>query len=105
MGMHQCCLLRRGAWSSFEVKIGITEKGEVVTYLRFIANFSKIVKPITSLTERKQKESETKTSKSNVHDYPVKILATSSETSKVENAPAEMLRDLDQQMEKRTDDG
>ncbi|GJU06197.1 RNA-directed DNA polymerase, eukaryota, reverse transcriptase zinc-binding domain protein [Tanacetum coccineum] len=30
-----------------------------------------------------------------------KILATSSETSKVENTPAEMLRDLDQQMEKR----
>ncbi|GJR67699.1 putative reverse transcriptase domain-containing protein [Tanacetum coccineum] len=34
-----------------------------------------------------------------------KILATSSETSKVENAPAEMLRDLDQKMEKRADDG
>ncbi|GKC97539.1 hypothetical protein Tco_1167814 [Tanacetum coccineum] len=34
-----------------------------------------------------------------------KILATSSETSKVENAPAEMLRNLDQQMEKRADDG
>ncbi|GJW98989.1 hypothetical protein Tco_0180797 [Tanacetum coccineum] len=34
-----------------------------------------------------------------------KILATSSETSKVENAPAEMLRDLDQQMEKREDNG
>ncbi|GJT54233.1 putative reverse transcriptase domain-containing protein [Tanacetum coccineum] len=34
-----------------------------------------------------------------------KILATPSETSKVENAPAEMLRDLDQQMEKRVDDG
>ncbi|GJS29753.1 hypothetical protein Tco_0490373 [Tanacetum coccineum] len=34
-----------------------------------------------------------------------KILATSSETSKVENAPAEMLCDLDQQMEKRVDDG
>ncbi|GKC48714.1 hypothetical protein Tco_1071459 [Tanacetum coccineum] len=34
-----------------------------------------------------------------------KILATSSEASKVENAPAEMLRDLDQQMEKRADDG
>ncbi|GKB28839.1 hypothetical protein Tco_0868240 [Tanacetum coccineum] len=33
-----------------------------------------------------------------------KILATSSETSKVENALAEMLRDLDQQMEKRADD-
>ncbi|GJW39808.1 reverse transcriptase domain-containing protein [Tanacetum coccineum] len=40
--------------------------------------------------------------KSSVKD---KILATSSETSKVENAPAEMLRDLDQQMEKRADDG
>ncbi|GJU62334.1 hypothetical protein Tco_1244169 [Tanacetum coccineum] len=52
---HQCCLLRRGAWSSFEVRVGITEEGEVVTYLRFIANFSKIVKPITSLTERDQK--------------------------------------------------
>ncbi|GKE71366.1 hypothetical protein Tco_1529438 [Tanacetum coccineum] len=34
-----------------------------------------------------------------------KIFATSSETSKVENAPAEMLCDLDQQMEKRADDG
>ncbi|GJZ45222.1 putative reverse transcriptase domain-containing protein [Tanacetum coccineum] len=33
-----------------------------------------------------------------------KILATSSETPKVENAPAEMLRDMDQQMEKRADD-
>ncbi|GJW76998.1 hypothetical protein Tco_0138680 [Tanacetum coccineum] len=29
-----------------------------------------------------------------------KILATSSETPKVENAPAEMLRDMDQQMER-----
>ncbi|GJS60947.1 hypothetical protein Tco_0655731 [Tanacetum coccineum] len=34
-----------------------------------------------------------------------KILATLSEMSKVENAPAEMLRDLDQQMEERADDG
>ncbi|GJR07942.1 hypothetical protein Tco_0790594 [Tanacetum coccineum] len=65
---HQCRLLRRGAWSSFEVSVGITEEGEV----------------------------------SGVKD---KILATPSETSKVENAPAEMLRDLDQQMEKRADDG
>ncbi|GJS09068.1 hypothetical protein Tco_0365864 [Tanacetum coccineum] len=40
--------------------------------------------------------------KSSVKD---KILATSSETSKVENTPAKMLRDLDQQMEKRADDG
>ncbi|GKD57550.1 hypothetical protein Tco_1290937 [Tanacetum coccineum] len=42
------------------------------------------------------------TIQSNVKD---KILATPSETSKVENTPAEMLRDLDQQMEKRADDG
>ncbi|GKB07111.1 hypothetical protein Tco_0835344 [Tanacetum coccineum] len=34
-----------------------------------------------------------------------KILATSSETPTIENAPAEMLRDMDQQMEKRADDG
>ncbi|GJR78158.1 hypothetical protein Tco_0148943 [Tanacetum coccineum] len=33
-----------------------------------------------------------------------KILATSSETSKVENAVAKMLRDLNQQMEKWADD-
>ncbi|GJX44153.1 hypothetical protein Tco_0260829 [Tanacetum coccineum] len=52
---HQCRLLRRGAWSSFEVSVRITKEGEVVTYLRFIANFSKIVKPHTSLTERNQK--------------------------------------------------
>ncbi|GJV16202.1 hypothetical protein Tco_1361525 [Tanacetum coccineum] len=38
-------------------------------------------------------------------DVKDKILATLSETSKVENAPAEMLRELDQQMEKRADDG
>ncbi|GJY21670.1 hypothetical protein Tco_0394236, partial [Tanacetum coccineum] len=34
-----------------------------------------------------------------------KILATSRETSKVENTPAEMLHDMDQQTEKRADDG
>ncbi|GKE22012.1 putative reverse transcriptase domain-containing protein [Tanacetum coccineum] len=79
-----------------------------VTYLHCIANFSKIVKPITSLTERNQKvklrrvRAMSMTIQSSVKD---KILATSSETSKVENAPAEMLRDLDQQMEKRVDDG
>ncbi|GJS63697.1 hypothetical protein Tco_0678261 [Tanacetum coccineum] len=40
--------------------------------------------------------------KSSVKD---KILATSSEMSKVGNTPAEMLRDLDQQIQKRADDG
>ncbi|GKF57062.1 hypothetical protein Tco_0170599, partial [Tanacetum coccineum] len=34
-----------------------------------------------------------------------KILATLSETPKVENVPAEMLHDIGQQMEKRADDG
>ncbi|GJU77241.1 hypothetical protein Tco_1274311 [Tanacetum coccineum] len=52
---HQCRMLRGGVWNSFEVSVGITEEGEVVTYLRFIANFSKIVKPLTSLTERNKK--------------------------------------------------
>ncbi|GJR12724.1 hypothetical protein Tco_0795376 [Tanacetum coccineum] len=41
-------------------------------------------------------------SESSVKD---KILATLSETSKVENVPAKMLRDLNQQMENRADDG
>ncbi|GJU92137.1 hypothetical protein Tco_1304560 [Tanacetum coccineum] len=77
-----------------------------VTYLHFIANFSKIVKPLTSLTERNQKyewgaerEEAFQTLKNDlcVKD---KILATSSETPKVENAPAKMLRDMDQQMER-----
>nr|GEY07669.1 putative reverse transcriptase domain-containing protein [Tanacetum cinerariifolium] len=40
------------------------------------------------------------TIQSSVND---KILATPIDTSTVENAPAEMLRDLDQQMEKRAD--
>ncbi|GKA44267.1 retrovirus-related pol polyprotein from transposon TNT 1-94 [Tanacetum coccineum] len=57
---HQCRLLRREAWSSFEVSVEITKEGEVVTYLRFIANFSKIVKLITSLTERNQKKERVK---------------------------------------------
>ncbi|GJY76543.1 hypothetical protein Tco_0481659 [Tanacetum coccineum] len=42
------------------------------------------------------------TTQSSVKD---KILTTPSETSKVKNALAEMLCDLDQQMEKRADDG
>nr|GEZ33238.1 putative reverse transcriptase domain-containing protein [Tanacetum cinerariifolium] len=63
--------------------------------------------PMSFVKKRSMEESETKTSKSNVHDSSVKdkILATPSETSKVENAPAELLRDLEQQIEKRADDG
>ncbi|GJT09453.1 hypothetical protein Tco_0856495 [Tanacetum coccineum] len=96
---HQCHLLRRGAWSSFEVSVRITEEGEVVTYLRFITNFSKVVKPHTSPTERNQKyEWGTERAKLSLKgtflgdDFCVtlrliecvkdKILATQSETSK-----------------------
>ncbi|GJU66670.1 putative reverse transcriptase domain-containing protein [Tanacetum coccineum] len=76
---HHCRLLRREAWSSFEVSIGIADEGEVVTYLRFIANFSKMVKPITSLTKRNQKyewggaerEEAFQTLKNNLYDAPI----------------------------------
>ncbi|GJR58940.1 putative reverse transcriptase domain-containing protein [Tanacetum coccineum] len=75
---HQCRLLRRGAWSSFEVSVGITEEGEVVTYLRFIANFSKIAKPLTSLTQKNKKyvwgveqEEAFQTLKSKLCDAPI----------------------------------
>ncbi|GKA81437.1 hypothetical protein Tco_0788129 [Tanacetum coccineum] len=81
----KCRLLRGGAWSSFEVSVGITEEGEVKRRVKL----------------RRVREMPM-TIQSGVKD---KILATTSETSKVENAPAEMLRDLDQQMEKRADDG
>ncbi|GJT86011.1 putative reverse transcriptase domain-containing protein [Tanacetum coccineum] len=70
-----------------------------------------IVKPITSLTKRNQKyewgaeREEAFQTLKNELCVKDKILATSSETPKVENAPAEMLRDMDQQMEKRADDG
>ncbi|GKA32954.1 hypothetical protein Tco_0719321 [Tanacetum coccineum] len=46
----------RSIASLFEIRVGITEEGEIVTYLRFIANFSKnCLEPISSLTERDQK--------------------------------------------------
>ncbi|GJR43512.1 hypothetical protein Tco_1311615 [Tanacetum coccineum] len=70
-----------------------------------------IVKPLTSLTERNlkyewgaEREKAFQTLKNDLY-VKDKILATPSETSKVGNAPAEMLCDLDQQMEKRADDG
>ncbi|GJV45499.1 hypothetical protein Tco_1430035 [Tanacetum coccineum] len=97
---HQCRLLRRGAWSSFEVSVGITEEGEVVTYLRFIANFSKIVKPHTSLTERNQKKERVKPRRVRAMamtiQYGVRgmILAAQSEAFKQENVLAERLHGL-----------
>ncbi|GJU45249.1 hypothetical protein Tco_1202515 [Tanacetum coccineum] len=52
---YQCRLLRGGAWSSFEVSVGITEEGEVVTYLTIHPqNFSKIVQPLTFTIIRDQ---------------------------------------------------
>ncbi|GJS40694.1 hypothetical protein Tco_0565737 [Tanacetum coccineum] len=104
---HQCCLLRRGAWSSFEVRVGITEEGEVVTYLRFIANFSKIVKPITSLTERDQKyewgaerKEAFQTLKNDLCDASINRMY---ETDKVENAPEKCCSGPGPQMKKRAD--
>ncbi|GJV96188.1 hypothetical protein Tco_1547765 [Tanacetum coccineum] len=57
---------------------------------------------VLELLKKEQLYAKFTMSESSVKD---KILATPSETSKVENMPAEMLRDLDQQMEKRADDG
>ncbi|GKA78530.1 hypothetical protein Tco_0785067, partial [Tanacetum coccineum] len=87
---HQCRLLRRGAWSSFEVSVRITEEGEVVTYLRFIANFSKIVKPHTSLTEKNQKMKPRRVQAvAMTIQYGVRgmILAVQSEAFKQDNVP------------------
>ncbi|GJR97386.1 hypothetical protein Tco_0269560 [Tanacetum coccineum] len=47
-GEHQCRLLRGGAWSSFEVSVGITKEGEVVTYSVHRKTFLRLLKPITS---------------------------------------------------------
>ncbi|GJV70840.1 hypothetical protein Tco_1490835 [Tanacetum coccineum] len=82
-----------------------------VTYLRFIANFSKIVKPFTSLTERNQKyewgaerEEVFQTLKNDFQVLRTRYWLLQVRESKVENQSEEMLRDLDQQMEKRADD-
>ncbi|GJX97583.1 hypothetical protein Tco_0353381, partial [Tanacetum coccineum] len=126
---HQCRLLRREAWSSFKVSVGITKEGEVVmltVYLgvrhvngigkylrhhrdmiflrisRFLTSLSQTflnnVKPLTSLTERESIMYEwgAEQKRDKIWLTQVRVL--------VENAPAEMLRDLDQQMEKRADD-
>ncbi|GJS12918.1 hypothetical protein Tco_0407390 [Tanacetum coccineum] len=61
-GEHQCCLLRRGAWSSFEVSVGITEEGEVKRRVKL-----------------RRVRAMSMTIQSSVKD---KILATPSETSK-----------------------
>ncbi|GJU67668.1 putative reverse transcriptase domain-containing protein [Tanacetum coccineum] len=77
-------------------------------YRRFIANFSKIAKPLTSLTQKNKKyewgveqEEAFQTLKNNfVKD---KILATPDEASKVENATTEMLRGMHQLIERKED--
>ncbi|GKC59549.1 hypothetical protein Tco_1087147, partial [Tanacetum coccineum] len=107
---HQCRLLRRGAWSSYEVSVGITEEGEVVTYLRFIANFSKIVKPHNSLTERNQKKEQVKPSRVRAMDMTIQygvrgmILAAQSEAFKQENVLAESVTWYNK-WKRRADDG
>ncbi|GJT05713.1 hypothetical protein Tco_0840175 [Tanacetum coccineum] len=96
---HQSRLLRRGAWSSFEVSVRIIEEGEVVTYLCFIANFSKIVKPHTSLTERNQKKERVKPRRVRAMAMTIQYgvrgmkLAAQSEAFKQENDSAESFLD------------
>ncbi|GJS23675.1 hypothetical protein Tco_0452307 [Tanacetum coccineum] len=81
--------------------------GRLPTYVSS-QNFSKIVKPITSLTKENQeyewgtkREEDFQTLNNELCDALINRI----ETPKVENAPAEMLRDMDQQMENRADDG
>ncbi|GJS59809.1 putative reverse transcriptase domain-containing protein [Tanacetum coccineum] len=116
-------------------------------YRRFIANFSKIAKPLTSLTQKNKKyewgveqEEAFQTLKDSLCNAPIlslpdeakdfevycdvsnqglgcvlmqrgksslkeKLLADQNEAIKEENAPAEMLRGLDQQMKKKGDGG
>ncbi|GJW26924.1 putative reverse transcriptase domain-containing protein [Tanacetum coccineum] len=113
--------------------------GLVGYYRRFIANFSKISKPLTSLTQKNQKtksiiyldhkslqhifdqkelnmcqrrwiqlfsdydcEIRYHLGKLSVKDY---ILVAQRKASKIENVPTEMLRGLDEQMEKKEDGG
>ncbi|GJU38617.1 reverse transcriptase domain-containing protein [Tanacetum coccineum] len=95
-------------------------------YRLFIAHFSKIAKPLTSLTQKNKKyewgveqEEAFQTLKNNlcdalglkiseIHYHPKKanvVAGALSEASKVENATAEMLRGLDQLMERKEDGG
>ncbi|GJV81437.1 putative reverse transcriptase domain-containing protein [Tanacetum coccineum] len=96
-------------------------------YRCFIANFSKIAKPLTSLTQKNKKyewgmeqEEAFQTLKSNLCDAPILSLPDGvedfivfydasnqrlGEASKVENATVEMLRGLDQLMERKEDGG
>ncbi|GKB22338.1 putative reverse transcriptase domain-containing protein [Tanacetum coccineum] len=97
-------------------------------YRHFIANFSKVAKPLASLTQKNRKyewgmeqEESFQSLKDNLCNASIfslpdepedflssvkdKILSAPVEASKVENAPAKMLRSLDQQMEKKGDGG
>ncbi|GKB80197.1 putative reverse transcriptase domain-containing protein [Tanacetum coccineum] len=116
-------------------------------YRRFIANYSKVAKPLVSLTQKiwtyewvKEQEEAFQTFKDNLCDAPIlsfpdgfkefivycdasnqglgcvlmqkgkssvkdKILAAPGEVSKVENVTAEMLRGMDQLIERKEDRG
>ncbi|GJR74575.1 hypothetical protein Tco_0086940 [Tanacetum coccineum] len=75
---------------------------EVLELLRKEKLYAKFTKSEKGRVKLRRVRAMSMTIQSDVKD---KILATPSETSNVENAPAEMLHDLDQQMEKRADDG
>ncbi|GJU81759.1 putative reverse transcriptase domain-containing protein [Tanacetum coccineum] len=80
----------------------------------FIANFSKIAKPLTLLTQKNQKfewggkeEEAFQTLKNNLYDAPIlseMILAAQGEAFKQENVLIERLHGLDQQMERKEDE-
>ncbi|GJS55098.1 putative reverse transcriptase domain-containing protein [Tanacetum coccineum] len=74
---------------------------EVRYYRRFITIFSKISKPLTSLRQKNQKY---EWGMEQVEAFQT-LKDNLCEASKVENAPTEMLRDLDKQMEKKEDGG
>ncbi|GJZ20138.1 putative reverse transcriptase domain-containing protein [Tanacetum coccineum] len=91
-------------------------------YRRFITNFSKIAKPLTLLTQKNQKfelcdeqENAFQTIKDMLCDAPIlalpegtndfvaRILEAQSEDSKNVSAPAEMLKGLEKQLERKED--
>ncbi|GJR23642.1 putative reverse transcriptase domain-containing protein [Tanacetum coccineum] len=79
-------VVKKRDWSSFIVSVGIIEEGEL--FAKFSSKGRVKLRRVRAMSM---------TIQSGVKD---KILATSSKTPKVENAPAEMVRDMDQQMER-----
>ncbi|GJU35704.1 hypothetical protein Tco_1184058 [Tanacetum coccineum] len=106
---HQCRLLRREAWSSFEVSVGITEEGEVLNVkdkiLATPRETSKVENaPAEMLKERVQPRRVRAMAMTIQYGVRGMILVAQSEAFKQENAFAERLHGLDQQMERKEDE-